>query len=212
MKPSLAAKYDLTGKTALVTGAARGIGLEIARTLDAAGATLVLVDLNLEATQEAASSISSSARAYALDVTDSSAVNALADDIGASLDILVNNAGVAGSAPTEQISDEHWRRILSVNLDGVFYCCRAFGSKMAKRGAGSIVNIGSMSGLIVNRPENSPGYNASKAGVHMVTKTLACEWATIGVRVNAVAPGYVADASSFMTGSIVTVDGGYTSW
>ena len=146
---------------------------------------------------------------------------------------------------------ELWRSVLDVNLDGVWLCSQVVGAQMVQRGTGSIVNIGSMSAQIVNRPQMQPAYNASKAAVHQQTKSLAAEWAPAGVRVNALAPGYVktdmapvdepqyqrywvqdaamqryaspeeiapsvvylaSDASSFMTGSVVVIDGGYTLW
>ena len=91
----------------------------------------------------------------------------------------------------EDTSDDHWRFHMDVNVDGVFWCCRAFGRHMLKQGSGSIVNIGSMSGFIVNKPQPQSFYNASKAAVHHLTKSLAAEWGTRGVRVNAVAPTYI---------------------
>ena len=108
------------------------------------------------------------------------------------VDILVNNAGVAKSdVRAEDTSDEHWRHHMDVNVDGLFWCCRAFGRHMLKQGKGSIVNIGSMSGFIVNKPQPQSFYNASKAAVHHLTRSLAAEWAARGVRVNAVAPTYI---------------------
>ena len=106
--------------------------------------------------------------------------------------ILVNNAGVAKSdVRAEETSDEHWRFHMRVNLDGLFWCCRAFGRQMLDAGKGSIVNVGSMSGFIVNKPQPQSFYNASKAAVHHLTRSLAAEWAKRGVRVNAVAPTYI---------------------
>ena len=108
------------------------------------------------------------------------------------LDILVNNAGIARSeTAAETVTDEHWLNVIDVNLNGVFWCCRAFGKHMLERRSGTIVNIGSMSGFIVNKPQEQSYYNASKAGVHHLTKSLAAEWASRGVRVNAVAPTYI---------------------
>ena len=130
-----------------------------------------------------------------LDVTKSTDVDAAAAQIKrehGAVDILVNNAGVAKSdVRAEDTSDEHWRFHMDVNLDGVFWCCRAFGRQMLERGRGSIVNIGSMSGFIVNKPQPQTFYNASKAAVHHLTKSLAAEWGARGVRVNAVAPTYI---------------------
>ena len=128
-------------------------------------------------------------------MTKSKDVDAVAEKVvkdHGRVDILVNNAGVAKSdVRAEDTSDEHWRFHMDVNVDGVFWCCRAFGRQMLKQGSGSIVNIGSMSGFIVNKPQPQSFYNASKAAVHHLTKSLAAEWGKRGVRVNAVAPTYI---------------------
>ena len=130
-----------------------------------------------------------------LDVTKSKDVDAVCADIlkaHGHVDILVNNAGVAKSdVRAEDTNDAHWRHHMDVNVDGLFWCCRAFGGAMLKQGKGSIVNIGSMSGFIVNKPQPQSFYNASKAAVHHLTRSLAAEWAARGVRVNAVAPTYI---------------------
>ena len=116
---------------------------------------------------------------------------AVADRHG-SVDILVNNAGTAiSNHPAQTMTDEVWSKVIDVNLNGVFYCCRAFGAGMLGRGQGTIVNVGSMSGLVVNRPQEQANYNASKAAVHHLTRSLAAEWGARGVRVNAVAPTYI---------------------
>ena len=131
-----------------------------------------------------------------MDVTDSARVSAVAADIMARhgrIDILINNAGIARSeTPAETVSDEHWLNVLDVNLNGTFWCCREFGRHMLAARSGAIVNVGSMSGFIVNKPQEQCFYNASKAAVHHLTKSLAAEWGTRGVRVNAVAPTYIA--------------------
>ncbi len=127
---------------------------------------------------------------------DSAAVEALAEKLHkdhGGADILVNNAGIAISdVRAEDTSDEHWRRHMDVNVDGLFWCCRSFGRRMLQKGGGAIVNIGSMSGFIVNKPQPQSFYNASKAAVHHLTRSLAAEWGSRGVRVNAVAPTYIA--------------------
>lgn len=187
-------KLSLAGRRALVTGAGRGIGYACADALSEAGAHVILADLDAHSAKDAAKRLADQGRsteALGLDVTDSAAVTAAADAVGP-LDILVANAGV-GRLPTaaEDVTDDDWLAVHRVNLDGVFYCNRAFGRHMLAQGKGAIVNIGSMSGLIVNRPQGQAHYNSSKAAVHHLTKSLAAEWADRGLRVNAVAPTYI---------------------
>ena len=187
-------KLSLSGRRALVTGAARGIGLACAEALAEAGTHVILADLDGQAATRAAETLAAQGHdtgAMALDVTDSAAVDAAAEAAGV-LDVLVANAGVGRlPTPVEDITDDDWLAVHRVNLDGVFYCNRAFGRRMLDRGRGAIVNIGSMSGLIVNRPQGQAHYNSSKAAVHHLTKSFAAEWAGRGLRVNAVAPTYI---------------------
>jgi NAD(P)-dependent dehydrogenase (short-subunit alcohol dehydrogenase family) len=184
-------KFRLDGRTALITGSAGGIGFCAAEALAEAGAAIVIADMTEGAVDAAVAKIKG-AKGVVMDVTDSARVAAVADELGA-IDILVNNAGIARSmTPAEDVTDEHWLNVLDVNLNGTFWCARAFGRHMLKAGKGVIVNVGSMSGFIVNRPQAQSYYNASKAAVHHLTRSLAAEWASRGVRVNAVAPTYIA--------------------
>lgn len=251
-------KYGLAGKRALVTGGGRGIGLEISRALGQAGASIVIAELDEKNAIAAAADLKSrgvSASYRTIDVTKADAVTALADELNAKepVDILINNAGIARIAEALETSDEDWLATMRVNSDAAFWCARAFGRHMVARGSGSIVNVGSMCGIIVTQPQNNTAYITSKGAIHMMTKSLACAWARHNVRVNAVAPGYVAtemtqppsadnafrydrwleqtplgrlgepheiasavlflasSAASYCTGTVLSVDGGYTS-
>ena len=191
-------RFKLTGRIAVVTGGARGIGLAITEALAEAGGEVVIADLReaeIEAARQGLAAKGHAVDGVVMDVTDSSRVAEVADDLArrrGRIDILVNNAGIARSeVAAEDVADERWLNVLDVNLNGSFWCARAFGRHMLSAGSGSIVNIGSMSGLIVNRPQGQSYYNASKAAVHQLTRSLAAEWAPRGVRVNAVAPTYI---------------------
>jgi NAD(P)-dependent dehydrogenase (short-subunit alcohol dehydrogenase family) len=249
--------FRLDGKTALVTGGNQGLGKAFALGLAGAGARVAIAgrreDANLAATAEAATAGYEFVPITA-DITDDRQVEAMTaqalDAFDGRVDILVNNAGVCHHADAFSVTDEQWGDVFDLNVRALWKTSLAVGAGMRDRRTGSIVNIGSMSGLIVNRPQWQPAYNASKAAVHHLTKSLAVEWAPYGIRVNAVAPGYVktdmapvdrpefqrywvedcpqqrfalpeeiapsvvflaSDAASFITGSILVADGGYTA-
>jgi NAD(P)-dependent dehydrogenase (short-subunit alcohol dehydrogenase family) len=248
-------RFDLHDRTAVVTGSTRGLGRAFARALAEAGANIVIVGRDRDAAEsvrQELDSIGTASLTVIADVTARPDVERIADAAVARfgrVDILVNNAGACIHKPALDVTDEEWRQVMGVNLDGLWIACQVFGRLMIESGGGTIVNIGSMSASIVNRPQWQPAYNASKAAVHHLTRSLAAEWAPHKVRVNALAPGYMhtdmspiheerfqrywiedtpqqragepdelgpaivflaSDASSFMTGSVLTVDGGYT--
>jgi NAD(P)-dependent dehydrogenase (short-subunit alcohol dehydrogenase family) len=239
----------------VVTGATHGLGRAFAVALAEAGADIVIVGRDAEAAAEVEAHLRELGRQSLIvlaDLTSRSEIEKVRDralERFGSVEVLINNAGTCVHRPALEVTDEQWRQVMDINVDAVWMSCQTFGRHMVDRGRGSIVNIGSMSAQIVNRPQWQPGYNASKAAVHHLTRSLAAEWAPAGVRVNALAPGYIktdmapvddpkfrrhwiedtpqqryatpdelgpaivflaSDASSFMTGSILLIDGGYS--
>ena len=191
-------RFRLADRVAFVTGGARGIGLCTAEALAEAGARVTICDRDAAELDLARFTLKAKGyevAAAVLEVTEADAVNAAAQALVARegrIDVLVNNAGIARSElPAEEMEDERWLNVLDVNLNGTFWCARAFGRHMLAQGSGAIVNVGSMSGFIVNRPQGQSHYNASKAAVHHLTRSLAAEWGGRGVRVNAGAPTYI---------------------
>lgn len=252
-------RFDLSGLKAVVTGGACGIGFESVRALAQCGARPILLDRDGAALDRAVTSLRTEgikAVGHVVDVTDPDAVTRIADEVitaERTIDVLVNSAGIARLNRVLDTPDDEWRQVMDVNVNGTFWVSRAFGRQMVAQRSGSIINLGSMSGLVVNRPQTAASYMTSKGAVHMLTKALATEWAKDNVRVNALAPGYIgtemtlamrarpelfdvwmdmtpmgrcgepaeiasavvflaSPASSYMTGSIVSIDGGYTSW
>jgi NAD(P)-dependent dehydrogenase (short-subunit alcohol dehydrogenase family) len=249
VSPALDA-FRLDGRVAVVTGGNRGMGAAFAKALTEAGARVAIAARSHERSEAVAQELG--VLPVEADISDPADVASLLETVTRELgpvDVLVNNAGICFHRPALEVPEEEWRAVWDVNVDGLWHCCRVFGEQMTGRGSGVIVNIGSISAMIVNRPQWQPAYNASKAAVHALTRSLAAEWAPYGVRVNALAPGYVktdmapvddprfkphwiddapmqraalpeelgpsliylaSDASSFMTGSVLVVDGGYT--
>ena len=193
-------RFRLDERVALVTGGASGIGRGFAHALGEAGAKVAIVDIDTEAAEVVAQELSDKdieSMVLTIDVTrpeqTRQMVEAVVDRWG-TLTIGVNNAGIASWFDAETMPEEEWRKVLALNLDGVFYCAQAEARFMLEAGYGKIINTASMSAHIVNHPQHQAAYNASKAGVLHLTRTLAAEWATRGVRVNSISPGYTRTA------------------
>jgi gluconate 5-dehydrogenase len=188
--------FDLTGRTALITGAARGIGYALASALAQAGARVVLNARTQAGLEEAARTLRESGAEVAVsrfDVTDPAAIGAAVDAIEASvgpIDILVNNAGIQRRAPLEKFDDRDWRELMATNLDSVYYVSKAVARHMIARGRGKIINIGSVQCELA-RPTIAP-YTASKGAVKNLTKGMCADWARYGLQINAIGPGYFA--------------------
>jgi NAD(P)-dependent dehydrogenase (short-subunit alcohol dehydrogenase family) len=188
-------RFRLNGQVALVTGGTRGIGLAIAKALGEAGAKVFIS--GRARLPEAENELSKAGVAFDFipaDLQEGKAADKLVAETiarGGRLDILVNNAGIAIHGDSGEFSDETWREIMTVNVDAVFRGCRAALAPMRRQGGGAILNIGSISGIVSNIPQNQVAYNSSKAAVHMMTKSLASEVAAENIRVNAIAPGYI---------------------
>jgi len=189
-------RFRLDGRVALVTGGGQGIGRAFAHALGEAGAAVAVVDISPESAEVVAGELSNKgveAMAVTADVTNAGQVQKMVEAVVSKwgkLTIAVNNAGIGDWTAAEEVSEANWDKIIDLNLKGVFLCAQAEGKVMLEAGYGKMINTASMSGHIVNTPQKQMVYNTSKAGVLHLTRSLAAEWATRGVRVNSISPGY----------------------
>jgi NAD(P)-dependent dehydrogenase (short-subunit alcohol dehydrogenase family) len=250
--------FDLTGRVAIISGGSMGLGLQMAEGLAEMGANLVLCARKKERCEQAAETLSRNCGqtlALGCDVRDKAAVHQVVEETLARfgrIDILINNAGTSWGSPIEEMTLEHWDKVLSTNLTGTFLFCQAVGKAMAAQASGKIINIASVAGLGgASADLQAIGYHASKGGVIAFTKDLACKWAPHKIQVNAIAPGWfpthmsgwiiehrkdsllakiplgrfggdhdlkgaavflASDASAYVTGHVLVVDGGQTAW
>ena len=250
--------FDLKGEKAIVTGGGQGLGKEMALALAEAGADVAVVQRHVEVAEKTAEEIRKLGRdsiAMKVDVSKAedvkNMVEAVKDKFG-KIDILINNAGIAQAIPALDMTEDDWDSMIDIHVKGTFLCSQMVARKMVEQKKGSIINIASMSGFIVNRPQGQAHYNTAKAAIAHLSKSLAMEWAKYNIRVNAIAPGYMmtdilvpflrgkmgdewlmmspmgrfgepyeikglalflaSKASSFVTGSVILIDGGYTCW
>lgn len=250
--------FDLSGRVAIVTGGSIGLGRQMAEGLAEMGASLVLCARKKERCEQAAADLQRlgvKTLALGCDVRNPASVQEMVDAALAHfgrIDILINNAGTSWGAPVEEMRLEHWNKVLETNLTGTFLCSQAVGKVMIRQRRGKIINIASVAGLAGSPPNfQAIGYQASKGGVIIFTKDLACKWAMHNIQVNAIAPGWfptamsgvviernreallkciplgrfgneddlkgaavflASDASNYVTGHVLVVDGGHTAW
>jgi len=201
--------FDIQGKKAIVTGAGRGIGKVLALALAEAGCDISILEVNIDDAGKVAAEIEKMGRralAIKTDVTRAMEVKKAFEDTEREfgrLDICINNAGVCIHEAAEETPEEHYDQVIDVNLKGVFLCCQEAARIMIPQKGGSIINIASMSGTVANYPQKQAHYNASKAGVILLSKCLAVEWAPYGIRVNSLSPGYMRTEMTGMAEHLV---------